>query len=280
MIGEANFLLITWDSCRWDSVSLAKTPTLDAVVGLNLARTHGTFTYPAHMAMYQGILPHTEARLPYYNRYVRQLVKIARPGVPPGGALIEFSAGTPDIIRGFSAAGYATLGWGAVGWFRHELLQKPFDRFAFTGIHASRQVAEFIIRTSGLRRPFFSLINFGETHYPYLFSEERIDPPLLSPARRVLPKPGEFDEDGWLSQVRSCEFLDAKLGKIVTHLGQLDRPTIVAFTADHGECFGENGLVGHGFCHPKVMDVPLGLFEVNGSHLSSSAGLGAKVIPH
>jgi hypothetical protein len=267
MIGETNFLFITWDSCRWDSVIHANTPTIDAAVGLNLARAHGTFTYPAHMAIYQGILPHAEVRLPYYNRYVRQLVKIARPGVPPGGALIEFATGTLDIIRGFSAAGYMTLGWGAVGWFRHKFLQEPFEQFSFTGIHASRQVAEFIRCTSGLRRPFFSLINFGETHYPYLCGDFLVNPPLLSPARRAIPKPGEFDEEGWSLQVRCCEFLDAKLSTLFTHLHELDRPTIVVFTADHGECFGEDGLVGHGFYHPKVMDVPIGLFEINGEHL-------------
>lgn len=274
-LGDANFLIIIWDSCRWDSALSANAPTISRAFRLKLARTHGTFTYPAHMAIYQGILPHTDARLPYYNRYVRQLIKIARRGAPPGGALIEFPAGTPDIIRGFATAGYATLGWGAVGWFEHRFLQEPFEQFVFTGVHASRQVAEFVRCTSGLSRPFFSLINFGETHYPYLYGETRIDPPLLSPARRPLPRSGEIDHEAWRSQVRCVEFLDAKLDSLLIHLHRLARPTIVVLTADHGECFGEDGMVGHGFYHPKVMDVPLGFCEVNSAFLSAGPEAGA-----
>lgn len=264
MIGDENFLVITWDSCRWDSVLHAATPTLKALGGLRAASAHGTFTYPAHMALYQGILPHSDERVPYYNRYVCQLVKIARPGAAPGGALIEFPSGTLDIIRGFAAAGYATLGWGAVGWFRHKALQEPFEKFVFTGTHASRQVAEFVQSTANLSRPFFSLINFGETHYPYECSEDGVEIPLLSPARRPISWSGGFDEQGWLAQRRSCEYLDEKLATMLSHLRTLPRRTIVVLTADHGECFGEDGLVGHGFYHPKVMEVPLTIVEIDG----------------
>ena len=267
MMGDENFLLITWDSCRWDSVAHAVTSTLDEIGGVRVAQAHGTFTYPAHMAIYQGILPHSDASLPYYNRYVRQLVKIARPGAAPGGSLIEFPSGTVDIIRGFSDAGYVTFGWGAVGWFRHKLLQEPFDRFAFTGTHASRQVAEFARSTADLSRPFFALINFGETHYPYEYSERGIEIPLLSPARRPIGWAGEIDRQGLFAQRRCCEYLDGKLGEILAHLQSLSRPTILVLTADHGECFGEDGLVGHGFYHPKVMEVPLLIAEVDGGYV-------------
>jgi hypothetical protein len=267
MIGSKNFIIITWDSCRWDSVVHAAMPTLKGIGALRIARAHGTFTYPGHMAIYQGILPHSDATLPYYNRYVRQLVKIARKGAPPGGALIEFPCGTLDIIRGFADAGYMTFGWGAVGWFAHKLLQESFDQFVFTGTHATRQVTEFIESTSGLSRPFFALINFGETHYPYLCSESGVEIPLLSPARRPISWTGEFDEEGWLAQRRCCEYLDAQLAVMISHLRTLSKPTIVVLTADHGECFGEDGMVGHGFYHPKVMEVPLAIFEVDGDRI-------------
>jgi glucan phosphoethanolaminetransferase (alkaline phosphatase superfamily) len=35
-------------------------------------------------------------------------------------------------------------------------------------------------------------------------------------------------------------------------------------TADHGECFGEDGLWGHAIYHPKIMHVPLLIFTVGG----------------
>jgi hypothetical protein len=31
--------------------------------------------------------------------------------------------------------------------------------------------------------------------------------------------------------------------------------------ADHGECFGEEGFYGHSFYHPKVFEVPMGIFD-------------------
>jgi len=46
-------------------------------------------------------------------------------------------------------------------------------------------------------------------------------------------------------------------------LSQLQRGTIVVICADHGECFGEDGLHGHGFYHLKVIEVPLGIFPIN-----------------
>lgn len=37
---------------------------------------------------------------------------------------------------------------------------------------------------------------------------------------------------------------------------EFPRPLHVLMVGDHGETFGEDGLYGHGFYHPKVMEVP------------------------
>jgi arylsulfatase A-like enzyme len=39
--------------------------------------------------------------------------------------------------------------------------------------------------------------------------------------------------------------------------------TVVVLTADHGDCFGEDGYWGHGVHHPLVYEVPLAIFRLD-----------------
>ena len=55
--------------------------------------------------------------------------------------------------------------------------------------------------------------------------------PLLDPVRRV-----------YFEEVR---FVDALIGELLDHVEASGRPTVVLFTADHGEQFGEHGLMLH-----------------------------------
>ena len=43
--------------------------------------------------------------------------------------------------------------------------------------------------------------------------------------------------------------------------GETGREVTVVMCGDHGDCLGENGLWGHGFYHPKVMEVPMAIFN-------------------
>lgn len=270
VLGSVNFLLITYDSCRWDTYHSAKTLKVDTFCKARKAYTQGTFTFAAHMAIYQGILPQVRARIPFYNRYSRQLIRIAnRPTLVP--SLITFTQGTVDIIRGFSANGYYTLGIGAVEWFKHPALTDPFEDFFFTGIHAHQQVCLFQENISEREPPFFSLINFGETHDPYEYTPAPVTYPRISRPRQLDGEPTEFDHDGFHRQIKCCEFLDKRVGEILTYLQGLERSTVVVLCGDHGECFGEDNLIGHGFYHPKVMEVPVAIFEVGRDHLSAAA---------
>ena len=66
------------------------------------AYSQATFTYASHMAMLQGILPSTREPIPYYNRYTKQLIRIANRPIGPA-SLICFPTGTEDIAVGFRA---------------------------------------------------------------------------------------------------------------------------------------------------------------------------------
>src|SRR5437762_14228252 len=104
-----NFLLLTIDCGRYDAYVEARKPFLDKIGPARQAYTHGTFTFPAHAAMFQGMLPHVFCDEPFYNRVVRQMWRMRdKPGKKP--ALIEFPLETGNIIGGLTEAGYCVTG--------------------------------------------------------------------------------------------------------------------------------------------------------------------------
>ena len=55
-------------------------------------------------------------------------------------------------------------------------------------------------------------------------------------------------------QVKTVEHVDGVLGSLIE---KAPKGTHFIITADHGECFGEDGYFGHGpIVHPKVLEVP------------------------
>jgi hypothetical protein len=76
-----DFFLLTWDSCRYDSFLKAKTPVLSAITTPRKAYTMATYTLPAHVAFFNGFLPHSFDPEPFYNRYVQQLWRICHRNV-------------------------------------------------------------------------------------------------------------------------------------------------------------------------------------------------------
>ena len=53
-----NFVLLTYDSCRYDVLTEAQTPVLDSFAQVLRAQSPANFTYAAHHAFFAGILPH------------------------------------------------------------------------------------------------------------------------------------------------------------------------------------------------------------------------------
>ena len=258
---ENNYLIITIDSCRWDTFQTAKMNFLKSITNFKKAFTQGTFTLPAHKAIYQGITPSVHENIPYYNRFSKSLFRINHRKVKTS-SLITFKKGTYDIIQGFNEHGFHTFGLGAVDWFRHDELTKNFQKFIFTGTDIKFQTELFFSEITNLNVPFFGLLNIGETHEPYVYGKQVISN-LRS--REIMR---EFKDIGILikekkMQIKACEYLDSFFEEIYKSLLNLSNGTVVLICADHGECFGESGLYGHGFYHPKVMEVPLGIFEVN-----------------
>jgi len=266
-VGEPSFLLVTYDSCRYDAYLEAGTPVLDRYEKPHRAWSQATYTYASHASMFQGILPHAFEDAPLYNRYRRQLWRRVHRevGTPP---VVSFPPQVRSVIDGFNRRGYFTCGTGAMAWFKNTpQLKQDWQRFRFTGINARAQVAWTINelrRREG--RSFFAFINFGETHAPY-----RCDSKIIGSEGRAVHRERSplslkredwaFDEPLWRRQVACVEFLDQRMGELLEYFESRRRAVTVIVCGDHGDCFGEDGLWGHGFYHPRVMEVPLLIFE-------------------
>ena len=124
-------------------------------------------------------------------------------------------------------------------------------------------------------KPFFAFLNFMSAHLPRYprpgfgrrdwpeDSLARIQPVNLIPERFYVP---EFRLDradlAVMADVYDSDisYLDSQLGDLMaflTEAGILDK-TVLILTSDHGENFGEHGLIEHQFClYDSLLHVPL-----------------------
>jgi membrane-anchored protein YejM (alkaline phosphatase superfamily) len=261
---DINFILITFDSCRYDAYCDAKTPILDSFGSTLPAQSPATYTYAAHQSFFVGILPNGSDPLPYYNRFTRQLIGLIEVGETPTKKSTYFTvASDKDAIDGFRKAGFQTVGTGAMNWFRQTSLISSFEQFAMLK-DAEKQV-DYILEKLDRSRPFFAFMNFGETHDPFDYRGKSVPCPVRVQARLMSWPPSESgpvgrDHEAYWHQVESIEFLDRQLGRLFT---ALPANTVAILCGDHGECFGEDGYWGHGVNHPKVFEVPLSIFRLD-----------------
>ncbi len=279
-LDEANVLLISLDCCRADTFEMANLPFIKSLGESAKARTAGTFTLPAHMAFFGGYLPIDQtSKKPYYNPTVRQLWRL-KSGRSRDLSSVGIMLDGDNVLEGYRKLGYHTLGVGGVRWFRNDMLQGLFDEFNFYGpddqasVFAERQPSdlalnhtdEILERLETMPR-WFLFVNCLETHVPYDTGNDELSDEakeIMTRAQKIwgckTPTFADIDvsQDELRSlhklQVAALESIDAKVKKLVDKLA---KPLLVVITGDHGECFGENMLWGHGYPHSKVTEVPL-----------------------
>lgn len=276
-----NVVLITLDCCRFDTAARAQTPALDRLGPLRRAITPGSFTLPAHMAFFSGYLPNV-VELPhqdYYSRERRQLWRLSRAKSKPRDSF-RLGLEGDTLWEGFRRAGYHTVGAGGVRWFLTKTLTEPFDEFVFAGPNdyvnwfAERSLSDFVLEDPaplvGLlprAAPWFLFVNALETHAPYNDGVNPVSDQVADIIRRGAPiwagrKRHALDVD--LStgdfqalhrqQIQALEVLDARIARLFE---QLPKPFVAVVCGDHGECFGEDGMWGHGMPAEAVMNVPM-----------------------
>ncbi len=258
-----NLGLITIDALRFDTACRAEIPFLrelmsqyqsEGAEGWVKVGAHGTYTLPAHISMFHaGILPsmnHPSIPSPYSRKKTklfRAQLKWTR-----NNKAIYPTPEAPNIIKGFSAMGYRTLGIGGVHWFNNQyassssLWDNYFDEFYWTpefaeenprGFEQQIELSKTLLQGSKAdSRPLFYFLNISSTHYPYCGNEVSVT-----------------------GQMKALEYVDSQLRCLIDIL---PRPLHLLVMADHGECFGEDGLWEHTCYHPKVMEVPMLSLEI------------------
>jgi len=248
-----NQVLITLDSLRWDVFEAANLPFLKSYT-YGKTWSHGTYTLPAHESFFVGKMPHSftgafdwAARSNGRNIQGVPLWRVTNPESPgPGHLKIEGQ----NLIDAFNKAGFTTIGTGAVNWFNtnhpaHIACLDQFKFFRWFGpyIYGLQQIEWCIQKIRESDTPVFIFINFGETHHRF--------------QNRHHMQPTDYGNPAacFIAQRRSAEYLDTLLQQLFES-SPLANTTDAIVCGDHGESFGEDGLWGHGFYHPKVMEVP------------------------
>lgn len=269
-----NVLLISIDTLRRDHLGCygydrPTSPNLDTLCAeaavFDQAISHAPSTLLSHASMLTSLLPHRHgasfgARLPL----PQDVVTLAEVLKERGFRTASFNDGAQlahrwDLHQGFDV------------WKANQEGHDTFDRVV-------RQGLRWLDETPRTEAPFFLFLHTYEVHHPY------------TPAAQDLQRVGAAPYDGWLGDAVEVQELkrinrrratadeadlafiqaayDAEIRSMDRALGQLldglrERSllesTLVVFTSDHGEEFGEHGRVGwHSHTlYDELLRVPL-----------------------
>ncbi|MFH0945883.1 MAG: sulfatase, partial [Planctomycetota bacterium] len=255
-----NIVLISADTLRADHLGCygydrSTSPNIDRLASAaTLYRkcfSTSPWTVPSHASMFTGKLP-----------FEHGAHSIDPPH--PMGDVYPLGLDNLTLAEALQEEGYRT-GAFVSNWaymFPQLQLNQGFDTYHLDGVYADQlNLPIFQWLDQRDKRPFFLFINYIDTHRPY---NVRPRPGLLDapPVQdrgelldqliaEVLPATGPVPEDLARKVIdqydTSISNLDEQLGKLLDKLeetGVLDN-TIIVFTSDHGEYFGEHHLVEH-----------------------------------
>ena len=251
-------LLITLDSCRFDTARDSVAANIKMVGDVHKAQAPSYFTFASHAAMFVGFTPGVAERRaalvnPKYGRMFALEGSGRKSKAQPG-----FVLKGRNIVEGFHELGYATVGTGALGWFNPDFpsgrpLTESFKDFFYTGNTWSLpEQVEWIEAKlhENKDRPVFAFLNVGETHVPYFFDGapwSRLDNPCI-PFQDV-----DRSAECRMRQRLCLEYVDRQVGSLLERF----MPGTIMICGDHGDCWGEDGLWEHGVSHPMTLTVPL-----------------------
>jgi arylsulfatase A-like enzyme len=152
---------------------------------------------------------------------------------------------------------------------------KPTELLYVRARQVNREAFRLLDQQRTNRRPFLLFLNYMDAHQPYfppapydvkypgkdfMMTAERYWPiefEALSGARPYTDQDRKRDESQYDGAIA---YMDAKLDELFTRMKQLglyDNSMIIV-TSDHGQSFGEKGLVGHGSSvYQEQVHVPL-----------------------
>jgi len=268
-----NYVLVIFDSCRYDAVIRARTKHLRRLGAIERRYSYASWTAPSHFNLLTGLLPHRSPRHIFASEYYRRDFLKFRERL--GRDDIQFRSLAPRL--------YLPLYLQKIGYRTHARVSLPvlnprtilnsgFDTYELMDRHNDmRAMLERMPFDSD--RPSFFLLNVGETHYPYALPGEPADEwPRISGVHGVFKHLDDEIVGGPLKrrrdrffnekalrelrsrQVEAVRYLDGVLEEL---FDRVPSNTFITVTSDHGELFGEDGYFGHGpVMHEKVFEVP------------------------
>jgi arylsulfatase A-like enzyme len=285
--GAPNVLLIVLDTVRAGNLGLygyerATSPHLDQFAQRGVVFSHAfstsPWTLPSHGGMFTGRLPHELGggwMTPIGGTYPTVAEALTSRGYATAGFIAntaycaaEFGLARgfthyedhrPSVVRSLLATSFGT----AVS----KALSLP-SRYRFWLKNAEQVNAEFL-RWADARdteRPFFAFLNYYDAHAPYIAPPEYVRRFSSAPVRGDIWskkldawKPDDIREFKTAYDA-AVSYLDDQVGRLFEAMTQrnLLGNTIVIITADHGEQFGEHGLLEHAnSLYLPLLHVPL-----------------------
>jgi hypothetical protein len=254
-----NYILITLDSCRYDSFMTAAPKVIPKITGGEVERrwAYASWTSPSHFNFLLGLMPHRSPDNVFASEYYKEDFLNYNKRFGTDG--MEFAKLVPSL-------------W-MPDYLQNELGYTTHARVSLPVLNAKTAINRAF--DSFDERPAFYMLNVGETHYPFATPDE--DPeewPRISGVHGVFKHlddhvvggklvedenaPKFFDQEK-LDQLRerqinTVRYLDGVFEKLYD---MVPKNTFVTVTSDHGELFGEEGYFGHGpIMHEKVFEVP------------------------
>jgi arylsulfatase A-like enzyme len=290
-----NILVLMLDAVRADALSCLNpaggpTPHIDALASEGLlfrkAIAPAPWTVPSHGSLFTGLFPSQHAAVWEHRSLKREFHTLAEMLYEKGYATVGFSE-NPNISRstGFAqgfedfSEPYLDPQTAILPALIDETLDGMF-KVPPTLEYTRESVAHLMLwlRGHALKKgspPFFAFLNLMAGHMPD-YARPEFNPPATfgeaaervgrlsrMPHRFYLPEfepqPGDMDVLRTLYQ-GDVSYLDQRLGRLFDFLrGQnLLDDTAVIIVSDHGENFGDHGLIEHAFClYNTLLHVPL-----------------------
>jgi hypothetical protein len=261
-------VLLVFDSCRYDSMAAAWSTLqhIPKVGELHRAYSLSTWTFASHILFALGRLPWIETRADVTQQKT-ELADLRLWKTRLGLADDHPFRQERDLRDGLHRLGYQLNAITSANPLTEE------SRFRFfvddlVSVGQFENCLERVLPKIDLSAPQYLIINVCETHYPYF--DGAYDPRFNShylhgfaaqmraaAEDRPLTVPIYTDELLRVSrerQIESIRYLDSVIPKLFR---LLPPDTYLTITADHGDCFGEDGFVGHGEVWNKmVLEVP------------------------
>lgn len=286
-MANVNVIILVLDALRPDHLSCygyerETSPNIDRLARQGLvfqnAVSQAGWTLPSHASLFTGLFPAEHGATDEHHFLDPQIPTLADLLSSRGYDCLcatsnAWISETTGMTRGFGDVCQPSL-YSGIKKIANAARKRYLDRD-----HGAATICRYVKKWLGSRspdRPFFVFMNLLEAHTPYHVPNSFIKPYLprgVNPAGALGinqdcdaymagKAPMSSDDFEILRSVYcgAISYLDKQLGDLWAYLESLGQAenTLLAITADHGENFGDHGLMGHRFClYDSLIKVPL-----------------------